>query len=291
MRSMQIGGGSVAEVKWIKLTTDMFDNAKIKYLRTLPEGNNIVLFWVMLLAKAGKCNANGYVFLTESIPYTQEMLASEFDFDLTTVKLALESLKRLNMIELEESVINISNWNKYQNIDGLEKIKEQTRKRVQKHREKQKMLSESEGSVTCNVTVTECNATDIDIDKEKDIDKDIKKNNKEKKKKETEFDIEINNYTNNEKLKSVIYEFIKHRKTIKANMTTLALKKLLNKLDTLATNDVEKIKILENSIVNGWKGVFPLHDRTQQKNNIQGFNNFEGRNYNYDDLEKKLLGR
>ncbi len=281
----------MAEVKWIKLTTDMFDNAKIKYLRTLPEGNNIVLFWVMLLAKAGKCNANGYVFLTESIPYTQEMLASEFDFDLTTVKLALESLKRLNMIELEESVINISNWNKYQNIDGLEKIKEQTRKRVQKHREKQKMLSESEGSVTCNVTVTECNATDIDIDKEKDIDKDIKKNNKEKKKKETEFDIEINNYTNNEKLKSVIYEFIKHRKTIKANMTTLALKKLLNKLDTLATNDVEKIKILENSIVNGWKGVFPLHDRTQQKNNIQGFNNFEGRNYNYDDLEKKLLGR
>lgn len=281
----------MAEVKWIKLTTDMFDNAKIKYLRTLPEGNNIVLFWVMLLAKAGKCNANGYVFLTESIPYTQEMLASEFDFDLTTVKLALESLKRLNMIELEESVINISNWNKYQNIDGLEKIKEQTRKRVQKHREKQKMLSESESNVTCNVTVTECNATDIDIDKEKDIDIDIKKNNKEKKKKETEFDIEINNYTNDEKLKSVIYEFIKHRKTIKANMTTLALKKLLNKLDTLATNDVEKIKILENSIVNGWKGVFPLHDRSQQKNNIQGFNNFEGRSYDYDDLEKKLLGR
>ena len=282
----------MAEVKWIKLTTDMFDNAKIKYLRTLPEGNNIVLFWVMLLAKAGKCNANGYVFLTESIPYTQEMLASEFDFDLTTVKLALESLKRLNMIELEESVIGISNWNKYQNIDGLEKIKDQTKKRVQKYREKQKMLLESESNVTCNVTVTECNATDID--KEIDIDKDIEKNNKEKKKKETEFDIEINNYTDDEKLKAAIYEFIKHRKSIKANMTTLALKKLLNKLDTLASSDNEKISILENSIVNGWKGIFPLKDKSNNpptKNNGQGFNNFEGRSYDYDDLEKKLLGR
>lgn len=281
----------MAEVKWIKLTTDMFDNAKIKYLRTLPEGNNIVLFWVMLLTKAGKCNANGYVFLTENIPYTQEMLASEFDFDLTTVKLALESLKRLNMIEIEESSIEIANWEKYQNIDGLEKIKEQTRKRVQKHREKQKLLTENKCNVTCNVTVTECNATDKEEEKEIDIDKDIKK--KEKKKKETEFDVAINEYTNNENLKASLYEFIKHRKSIKANMTTLALKKLLNKLDTLATNDNDKIRILENSIVNGWKGVFQLKDKnnSQQKNKAQGFNNFEGRSYDYDDLEKKLLGR
>ena len=34
-------------------------------------------------------------------------------------------------------------------------------------------------------------------------------------------------------------------------MTTLALKKLLNKLDTLSTNDNDKIRMLENSIVNG----------------------------------------
>ena len=158
----------MADVKWIKLNTDMFDNAKIKYLRTLPEGDKIVLIWVMLLAKAGKCNANGYIFLTENIPYTQEMLASEFDFEITTIQLALTSLMRLGMINLDESNLCVTGWEEHQNIEGLEKIREQTRKRVARCREKQKLIP---SSVTSNVTVTQSNGTDIDIDIEEDIDK------------------------------------------------------------------------------------------------------------------------
>jgi hypothetical protein len=67
------------------------------------------------------------------------------------------------MIEIVDDVICVSNWEKYQNVEGMEKIKEQTRLRVAKHRERKKL----EGNVTCNVTVTQSNATDIDIDKEK----------------------------------------------------------------------------------------------------------------------------
>ena len=59
----------VAEVKWIKLTTDMFDNRKIRHLRKLPEGNNIVLIWVMLLTMAGICKGGGLMLLTENRPY------------------------------------------------------------------------------------------------------------------------------------------------------------------------------------------------------------------------------
>lgn len=111
----------MADVKWIKLNTDMFDNAKIKYLRTLPQGDSIVLIWVMLLIKAGYCNSNGYIFLTENIPYTHEMLASEFGFELNVIRLALISLQKLNMIQLKEEKILISSWSEHQNIDGLEK--------------------------------------------------------------------------------------------------------------------------------------------------------------------------
>ena len=97
----------MAEVKWIKLMTDMFDNSKIKYIRTLPEGNNIVLIWVMLLTKAGKCNSNGYIFLTENIPYTPNMLASEFGFEINTIHLALGTLSKLNMIQCSEEKIEV----------------------------------------------------------------------------------------------------------------------------------------------------------------------------------------
>lgn len=167
----------MAEVKWIKLSTDMFNNAKIKYLRTLPEGNNIILIWVMLLAKAGKCNSNGFIFLTENIPYTKEMLASEFGFELNTITLALGALEKLNMIETKEETLLITGWEEHQNIDGLDKIRKQNRKRQAKFRSKQKasLGKIEDNNVSSNVTdngeVTQSNA----IDKEKEIDKDIDK--------------------------------------------------------------------------------------------------------------------
>ena len=173
----------MADVKWIKITTDMFDNRKIKHLRRLPEGNNIVLIWVMLLTMAGRCNAGGMIFLTENNPYTHKMLADELGFEENTVKLALDALEQLEMITTEESYFVIPGWQDHQNTDGLEKIKEQTRRRVAKHRQKQNLLdTKKDCNVTCNVTVTECNATEEDKEREeeKEIDKEKKEKVKEK---------------------------------------------------------------------------------------------------------------
>lgn len=170
----------MAEVKWIKLTVGMFDNPKIKYIRKLPEGNNLVLIWVMLLSKAGVCNSNGFIYLTENIPYSVDMLASEFDFDINTIKFALQTFNKLNMIEVnEDDVIYIANWEEYQNTGELERIREQNRirKRNQRERDRLKLEFKNQCHVTENVTVTQSHATDIDIDI--DIDKEIKNNNKQ----------------------------------------------------------------------------------------------------------------
>lgn len=157
----------MSEVKWIKITTDMFENRKIRYLRKLPDGNNIVLIWVMLLSLAGKCNANGMIFLTENVPYTTKMLADELDFEENTVVLAIEALERLGMIRKDDYLF-IEDWVAHQNVDGLDKIREQNRKRVAAYRERQKALPDNvqEDDVTlCNVTdhydVTQCNAPRI----------------------------------------------------------------------------------------------------------------------------------
>jgi len=163
----------MADIKWIKLTTDMFDNRKIKHLRRLPDGNNIVLIWVMLLTMAGRCNSGGMIFLTENIPYTPKMLADELDFEENTVQLALGALERLNMIVVNDGFFTIAGWEEYQNIEGMDKIREQNRLRKQRQRDNQKLLEEA--SRDSHVTVTECHATDIDIDKEKDKDKEKEK--------------------------------------------------------------------------------------------------------------------
>jgi predicted phage replisome organizer len=170
----------MANISWIKLSVDMFDNRKIKQIRKLPDGDKIILLWVMLLTLAGKCNMHGYIMLTENIPYTAEMLSAEFDMELNTVKMGLEVFSRFNMIELDDNIVKISGWEEHQNIEGMDKIREQTRARVSAYRERQKLLQQSqeqeEQQEDCNVTVTLRNAIDknrIDKNKNKNKNKNI----------------------------------------------------------------------------------------------------------------------
>lgn len=97
-------------------------------------------------------------------------------------------------------------------------------------------------------------------------DKSINKiNNNISKDKKTDFDNLINSYTENIKLKETIYEFIKMRTAIKKPMTTKALEILLNKLNTLASDDDTKIKVLEQSIEHCWQTVYALKENDNGK--------------------------
>ena len=163
----------MADVKWIKLATGLPDNKKIKQIRKLPGGDTIALMWVFLMCLAGETNEDGMVYFTPEIPYTEEMLADQFSMDINTVKLGLNTFERFGMIEVVDDIICLATWEKWQAVDSLSSIREKTRKRVAKHREKQKLLA---SNVTCNVTVTPCNAIDKDIDIDKIENKEEDKN-------------------------------------------------------------------------------------------------------------------
>lgn len=168
----------MADVKWIKLSTHMFDDEKIKLIEKMPDADTILVIWIKLLSQAGKTNASGYIYLSEKIPYTDEMLSAIFDRPLNTVRLALQTFEKFGMIEVtDDQYILIENWEKHQNTQGLEKIREQNRLRKQREREKKKLLQSpdngeksGESHVTDHVT-GHVTVTDIDIDKDKDIDK------------------------------------------------------------------------------------------------------------------------
>jgi len=117
----------------------MFEDEKIRLIEMMPEADTILIIWVKLLSQAGRTNASGYIYLSESIPYTDEMLATIFNRPISTVRLALETFKQFGMIEIDDdSFIRISNWEKHQNIEGMERIRKQTRERVRRHRESKK---------------------------------------------------------------------------------------------------------------------------------------------------------
>ena len=174
----------MAEISWIKLKTTMFDDEKIKLIQSMPEADAILVIWIRLLVLAGKTNDEGLIYIQRNMPYTEEMLATLFSKPVNVVRLALMTLQQFNMIDLnEDGLIAIENWDKHQNIEGMEKVRLKNAERVRKHRERKKQQAledKNSGNVTCNVTVTDCNGTDKDIDKEIDIDIDKDKKNRSK---------------------------------------------------------------------------------------------------------------
>lgn len=139
----------------------MFDDEKIKIIESLPDGDTIIVIWVRLLCIAGRINDDGCIYVNQKISYNYETLSTVFNKSITIIRLALETFIDFSMIEIcENGVISICNWDKHQNIEGLQKIREQTKSRVRKHRE-QKALKDG------NVTVTLRNAIEEDKEENK----------------------------------------------------------------------------------------------------------------------------
>ncbi len=162
----------MAEVQWIKLYIDIFEsNDKIKKIRRLPCGNEILLLWIMLLAKAGKCNDGGRIYVTPREPYTAEDLADDCKLEVNTVKLGLEAFVRFDMIAIsEEGFIAILNWEEYQNVDRLDEIREYNRLAKQKSREKKRLLEGVKDNVNDKSMISQaCQGIEEEKDKEKDI--------------------------------------------------------------------------------------------------------------------------
>lgn len=168
----------MADVKWIKIVTDIFDNRKVKQIESLPDGDSILVIWFKLICLAGSINDNGMVYLTPEIPYTEDMLATQFRRPLPTVKLALSTFIKFGMIEVVDDFLCLPSWEKYQSADKLARIRSKNAERQARFRErKQHEIAESNVTPSLPVTsrVTPSNAVEEDIDIEEEIERDINK--------------------------------------------------------------------------------------------------------------------
>lgn len=185
------------EVKWIKLKVGMFDGVSFKKIKRAKIGgesfrDKLTAVWFELLDLGGKCNNSGALSTQEIAYKTYEDIAIMLDRETDEIELCMNFYLANNMVEILNDCYCLSNWCKYQNEEGLEKIREQTRLRVAKHRENQKLALENntnnQCNVTCNATVTQPSIIDIELDNRyknidnKKVDNNIIDNNKEKNK-------------------------------------------------------------------------------------------------------------
>mgnify|MGYP000978764549 CR=1 FL=1 len=235
----------MAEVKWIKITTDMFDDEKIDYIQSLPEGDSILIIWIRFLTMAGKCNESGKIFLTESIPYTVDALSHKFKKPETIIKLALKTFSNLGMIQVyDDGVIFISNFSKYQNMEGLEKIKQREYEKLKKRKQRQKLKELEPNNVKNNnvpgTVPGQSPGTPSTVDKEREEERDKDKElDKERETKEKDLSLGT----------TEILNFIEEKTCVSLSS------QYQNVSEMVETYDVEHIKkAISKSLSKGKKG-------------------------------------
>ena len=169
----------MADVKWIKITTDIFDDEKVLLIESLPEADSIIVIWFKLLCLAGKQNNSGVFMMGNSMPYTDQMLATIFRRKESTIKLALQTFEQFGMIEIIDGVITIPNWGKHQNLDQLENKKEYMRGYMKEYRKKQKALTSGKPNCKTN-SKSNVRQADKDIEEEKEDKKEIREEDNKK---------------------------------------------------------------------------------------------------------------
>ena len=173
----------MAEVKWIKIVTNIFDDEKIRYIETLPSGDEIIVIWFKILCLCGKSNSSGLLMMTDRIAYTDQMLSSIFNRDVKSINLALSVFEQLDMIEKMDNKIYLTNWEKYQTLDYFEKKKIYDRE-YQKKKRKDKLLTNNVESYDNRTIIVKNRDTDIELDIEEELE--LKDNTNVVKKKKTE---------------------------------------------------------------------------------------------------------
>jgi predicted phage replisome organizer len=254
---------------------------------------------------AGKCNESGYIFLTENIPYTEDYLAFKFKKSINIVKLALQTFQNFNMININEKGIQLINWSKYQNLDGLDKIKEKDRARIRKQKQRDRIAekdmssechSDSHGTITVTPSIIE-EEKELDIELDKDIEK------------EGEREIDTSSYQQVVDNFNKICKSLPKTNTLEEDTKKFIQKSFSNFKDIKAFSKVFK-KVEESDFLSGrsnrWGGcgfswcvmesnmkkiLSGNYDNVKDENKARGsFNDYDQREYDYEDLEKKLLG-
>lgn len=254
----------MAEVKWIKIVTNIFDDEKIRYIETLPSGDEMIVIWFKILCLAGRSNSSGLLMMTDRIAYTDQMLSSIFSKDIKTIQLALSVFQNLEMIEMIDNRIYLLNWEKHQTLEKLEAKKRYDRE-YQKSKRNEKLLEN-------RTTIVRAEYDNRSLDKELDIDKEIEED--KEKNKDTLTSVAsvikppiksltsvINEYTTNDSLREALKDYKDMRLKMSKGFSTNAMKLILNKLSKLSSDDDTKIAIVNQSIENTWKGLFELKNK------------------------------
>ena len=94
----------MANLQWLKLSTDFFDNNKIKLIESEKDGDTLIRVWIQFLTIAMKCNYQGRLSITEDKPMTVEEFSKIMGKSKKKITKCIEKFE-----ELKENNIKLIN--------------------------------------------------------------------------------------------------------------------------------------------------------------------------------------
>lgn len=263
----------VADVKWIKITTDIFDDEKILLIESLPEADSIIVIWFKLLCLAGKMNNSGVFMMNDTIAYTDKMLATIFRRKETTVQLALQTFENFGMVEIIDGVITIPNWNKHQSLDAYEKKKQRDRLYQAERRANQRALISKSSDISPDSQKTQ--SSDVAVSEEerdKDIEEDKKENKSVRETTRALFLRLLPDYTFSDLLAEKIAEWITYKTERKEPYKEQGMKSLLRQVENNAAKygDQAVCNLIDECMASNWKGIIFDRLKNQKKSTSGG---------------------
>lgn len=211
--------------------------------------HNVMLLFLHLMLKANFKDKKwrGNVVERGQLITSHSNLAKETKLSVKQVRIALNKLKTTGEVTIKTTnrftVITIENYALYQDAPEEEGEQEDT----------------PEDNQEANKGQTK--------GKQRATTKERKESNNDKKVKEVNNNNE-NRYAPDDSLNNAIVEFVKMRKGMKKPMTDRGVELMMLKLNEISVDPKEQVEIINQSIMNGWLGVFPLKNNyTDNKTN------------------------
>lgn len=278
---------------WLKLKRDFFKRQDIMIIEAAPNGKDYVLFYLKLLCES--VDHEGNLRFSDEIPYDEDMLATITNTNVDIVRSATKLFIKLGMMEvLDDGTLYMR---EVERLVGKESVWAE-KKRVQRNAAKKRdALGQNEDIVLSIEDKKRTLSRHCPTEKEKEKEKDIEREKEKEKKKDPKPDSFVSVFEEffiSDRLKAAIMDFIDYRESIGIPTNASSLRALIKKLNELSGPEDEALAILEQSIANGWKGLFELKNKGKKPktggNGTGNFGSYEQRQFDYTDVEKKIRG-
>ncbi len=262
MRACLLSKGESMEGKryyWLKLKADFFASKEIKKLRKAGGDDCVLIYLKMQLASI---QTDGCLSLDGIEDTAGAEIALELDEDPERVELTLSLLGKLGLAEVSDEAVTLP---KVAESIGTETM-DAGRKRAERAAIPDNVQTGADNVRTMSENVRKMSGQSP-TEKEIEIDNRDREYKREKDKREkapaarpSALASLIEAATESEAEREALRDFAEMRKTIKAPLTPSALKGIIEKVHKLGGDEETRIAILKQSIINSWRGVFPLHE-------------------------------